>query len=99
MSEIVRFPKEEGPVVGATRALLKQPISAQSAVAGLMQPRAAERGKRLATARARAALRGIALHALDDDRGRTLLVASVDGLTRSFSDLAEVEAWLDQVGT
>jgi hypothetical protein len=50
--------------------------------------------KRLATARARAALRGIALHALEDDRGAPLYVASWNALTRQFGDLAEVERWL-----
>ncbi len=54
----------------------------------------AARGKRFATARARAALRGIALHALEDDRGAPLYVASQHALTRQFFDLAEVEHWL-----
>lgn len=53
--------------------------------------------KRLATARARAALRGITLHHTDDDRGAPLFVASMQALTRSFDDLAEVEKWLDKI--
>jgi len=53
--------------------------------------------KRFETARARAALRGIALHAMDDDRGCPLYVASIHALTRQFADLAEVEAWLTAV--
>jgi hypothetical protein len=55
-------------------------------------------GKRFATARARSALRGIALHALEDDRGGPLYVASIHALTRQFVDLAEVESWLKRVG-
>jgi hypothetical protein len=53
--------------------------------------------KRFETARARAALRGVALHALDDDRGAPLFVASWNALTRQFADLVEVEAWLTTV--
>jgi len=55
--------------------------------------------KRLVTAQARAALRGIALHALEDDRGAALYVASLHALTRQFGDLAEVDAWLDGLDT
>ncbi len=54
-------------------------------------------GKRFATARARAALRGVALHALEDDRGASLYVASQHALTRQFTDLAEVEHWLKRL--
>lgn len=50
--------------------------------------------KRFETARARAALRGIALHAIEDDHGSPLYVASIHALTRQFGDLGEVEAWL-----
>jgi hypothetical protein len=53
--------------------------------------------KRLATARARACLRGITLHCTDDDRGAPLYVANMQSLTRSFDDLAEVERWLDRI--
>jgi len=51
--------------------------------------------KRLATARAHAALLGIALHALEDDRGAPLYVASCNALTRQFADLAGLEHWLE----
>lgn len=51
--------------------------------------------KRLATAQARAALRGIALHVLEDDRGAALYVASLHAMTRQFDDLAAVETWLN----
>lgn len=52
--------------------------------------------KRLATARARAALRGIVLHQLADDRGRPEFVATQGAWTRSFTTIEAVEAWLDQ---
>lgn len=58
------------------------------------QLRAAHDRKRLATATARAALRGITLQVTDDDRGAVLYVASMHALTRCFDDLAEVERWL-----
>jgi hypothetical protein len=53
--------------------------------------------KRFSTAQARAALRGMALCAIEGDDGRPLYVASFHALTRSFSDLAEVEGWLARV--
>lgn len=52
--------------------------------------------KRAQTARARAALRGIVLHQLVDDRGRPEFVATEGPWTRSFSTIEAVEAWLDQ---
>jgi hypothetical protein len=54
--------------------------------------------KRLTTARARAALRGVTLHTIDDDRGAALYVASLHSLTRQFDDLTAVEGWLDGLG-
>ena len=54
--------------------------------------------KRLATAKARAALREIALHSTDSDDGRALYVASMHALCKAFDDLSEVEAWLDRIG-
>ena len=68
-----------------------------SATAAVLPIGAPESAKRLSTARARAAIRGIALHAIDDDRGAELFVASLHALTRQFSGLDEVEAWLDTV--
>lgn len=53
--------------------------------------------KRIATATARAALRGITLHQLWDDRGRPDFIASWQALTRSFSSIEDVEAWLGRV--
>ena len=54
-------------------------------------------GKRLATLTARAAPVGIVLHSIDGDDGRPLYIASRWALTRSFSDLGEVDAWLTRV--
>lgn len=59
--------------------------------------------KRLATARARAALAGVALDVIEDDRGRPEIVCSRWCLTRRFSSeggadvLAAVEQWLTTV--
>lgn len=52
--------------------------------------------KRIATATAQAALRGITVHQLQDDRGRPEFVVSWHALTRSFSEIGDVEAWLDR---
>jgi hypothetical protein len=53
--------------------------------------------KRVATAKARAALRGIVLHPLADDRGRPEFVATQGAWTRSFGTIEAVEVWLDRV--
>lgn len=53
--------------------------------------------KRISTATARAALRGITLHQLRDDRGRAEFVVRWRALTRSFSNIDDVEAWLVRV--
>lgn len=52
--------------------------------------------KRVATAKARAALRGIVLHHLADDHGRPEFVATEGPWTRSFTNIEAVEVWLDQ---
>lgn len=54
--------------------------------------------KRQATAQARAALAGITLHVLTGDDGRPEYIATRWAMTKSFSDLADVERWLDRVG-
>ena len=54
--------------------------------------------KRLATAIARAALRGIVLQRLEADTGGVVFIASRGALTRQFDDLAAVQAWLDAIG-
>ena len=53
--------------------------------------------KALATCQARAALLGATLHALPDDGGRAEFIVSRWALTKSFSTLTEVEAWLNRV--
>jgi hypothetical protein len=53
--------------------------------------------KRLATAQARAALRGMVLHCIENDAGRPTFIATFHALTKSFADLAEVELWLAMV--
>lgn len=58
--------------------------------------------KRLATAKARACLAGIQLHDLEGDDGQPMFVVSRWNLTRwnltrCFSELSEVESWLDFV--
>lgn len=53
--------------------------------------------KRLATARAQAALLGIAVHSTDNDRGQLMLIASMGAWTRPFDGLTALEAWLAQI--
>lgn len=53
--------------------------------------------KRLATARARAALRGVIVHHLLDDAGRPEYVATQGPWTVSLRTLDELEAWLDRI--
>ncbi len=57
--------------------------------------------KRLATAKARCALWGGVLHALEGDDGQSLIVLSRWSLTRGFQGrdaIGEVERFLDSVG-
>ncbi len=56
-----------------------------------------EHTKRLATFRARAALAGVTLHALDNDYGKTVYIVSRWAMTRELADLDAVENWLDRV--
>ena len=53
--------------------------------------------KRFATAQARAALRGMVVHCIENDTGRVTFIATFHALTKQFGDLAEVERWLDHV--
>lgn len=53
--------------------------------------------KRLATAQARAALAGVTVALIEGDNGGPELIASRWALTKRFSDLAELETWLDRV--
>lgn len=49
------------------------------------------------TLRAKCALAGIALVVTDDDHGQPLYIVSKWALTKAFSTLEELEAWLSQV--
>jgi hypothetical protein len=53
--------------------------------------------KRLATAKARAALAGVQLHVIADDAGRPSYVCTRWAMSAYFDGLADVEAWLDRV--
>lgn len=53
--------------------------------------------KQFATLAARAALAGVSLYRIDDDRGKEVFVVSTWVLTRELRSLAEVEKWLDRV--
>jgi hypothetical protein len=58
---------------------------------------AAKQEKLLATLRARAALAGVTLYAIDDDRGKPVFIVSRWELTRQLDSLDAVEAWLNLV--
>ena len=53
--------------------------------------------KQLATLRARCALAGVTLHALENDHGKTVYIVSRWALTRELADLESVAAWLKKV--
>lgn len=53
--------------------------------------------KRVATARARGALRGIVLIESRDDRGQLEWIASLHAMTKAFSSLDDLERWLDRI--
>ena len=53
--------------------------------------------KRFHTLQARAALGGVALFAIDGDRGQPVYIASRWALTRPFDTLDEVAIWLNRV--
>ena len=54
--------------------------------------------KQIATLRARAALAGVVLHALEDDHGVLLFVATKWALTRQMGSVDEVEEFLQRIG-
>ena len=54
--------------------------------------------KRLATLRARAALAGVTLHAIDNDYGKIIYIVSKWAMTRELPDLDSLESWLRRVG-
>jgi hypothetical protein len=78
-----------------TSAAARATAAPDAAAAALRLPDADR--KRLATLTARAARAGITLHAIDDDAGALLLVASRWALTCKLHSLDEAEAWLNRV--
>jgi hypothetical protein len=54
--------------------------------------------KAVATAKARAALRGVALHVTEDDHCDPLYVAVQGSMTRHMTSLDEVERFLKLIG-
>lgn len=53
--------------------------------------------KTLATLRARAALAGVTLYAIENDHGKTVYIVSKWALTRQLDSLDAAENWLDLV--
>lgn len=62
-----------------------------------MNPQKPEAAKRLSTLIARAALVGVIVHRIESDFGGEELIASRWALTKSFSNMDALEAWLDRV--
>jgi hypothetical protein len=56
-----------------------------------------EGAKRLSTAVARAALKGVIVHRIEGDFLPEVFIATKWALTREFTDLGALEAWLDRV--
>jgi hypothetical protein len=54
-------------------------------------------GKRLASAKARAALAGIGLVESTDDHDRSVFVVSKSAMTKQLPDLDAFDRWLEQV--
>lgn len=94
-------PNEQTPIGGEPEALLAilHPDGPDAlALAAMQKAKAPAADKRASTAQARAALAGITLHVLAGDDGRPEYIATRWALTKSFTDLSEVERWLDRVG-
>ena len=53
--------------------------------------------KRLASLRARAAIAGIVLHAIENDHGKTVYIFTKWATTREIDSLSVAEMWLDMV--
>jgi hypothetical protein len=62
-----------------------------------MKPQTPEQAKRLSTAIARAALVGVIVHRIEGDFLPEVFIATKWALTREFTDLDALEAWLDRV--
>ena len=61
------------------------------------QPYSTSFHKQLATLRARAALAGIAMNAIEDDYGSIVFIVSRWAMTRQIDTLEAVADWLDSV--
>ena len=61
------------------------------------QPDSKPLHKQLATLRARAALAGIAMNAIEDDYGSIVFIVSRWAMTRQIDTLEAVADWLDSV--
>ena len=68
----------------------------QSTNAAIVAP-AENLGKPFANLRARCALAGIVLSAIENDHGKTVYIVSKWALTRELPDLESVSAWLQKV--
>lgn len=77
--------------------------AARSSTAPIYAPHAAGRAaaedpaKRLSTLVARAALVGVIVHRIESDFGGEEFIATKWALTKSFSSMDALEAWLDKV--
>lgn len=60
-------------------------------------PQTPAAAKRLSTAIARAALVGVIVHRIEGDFLPEVFIATKWALTREFTDLSALEAWLDRV--
>lgn len=85
------------PAVEGTRNLSTGARYSAGHAAAQILPHAAAEPKRLATARARAALLGVIVHSMRDDAGRPEYVATQGPWTVSLKSLDELETWLDRI--
>jgi len=53
--------------------------------------------KAFATLQAQAALQGVALHRLENDRGQEIYIGTKWAMTRQMHSLDEVEMWLNRI--
>ncbi len=62
-----------------------------------MKPQSEADAKRLCTLIARAALVGVIVHRIESDFGGEEFIASRWALTKAFSNMDALDAWLDRV--
>ena len=68
-----------------------------NALSGGTPGKVTPRDKRLSSAIARAALIGVIVHRIESDFGGEEFIASRWALTKAFSSLDALEAWIDRV--